>query len=454
MRFPHVHPRTAALRTAACALAAIALVLPFPCHAQAAASHDMRGDSIFAAQALANGLRIAKRYHVAAITTRRFDHDAFWRAVEPSLASPDFQKRQVGASILGRSINAVTFGTGKTTVLLWSQMHGDESTATMALADIFRFLAQATHDPLRQRLHDDLTIVFVPMLNPDGAELFQRENAAGIDINRDARRLATPEARALKALRDSIRPAFGFNLHDQNARTIAGAGGMQAAIALEAPAFSDAGNYNDVRRRARLVAATIAQILGGSIPGRIAKYDESFNRRAFGDNMQKWGTSTVLVESGGLPNDPQKQRLRALNVAAILGALDAIGTGRYADADPQAYQRLPSNHGGASDLLILGGQLVLPGQPPLRADMAINYHDAIARTGAYVRDVGDLQEAVAVDTVNAAGLFLIPAASSLYAGNGGSWLRIGEPASFALRRGKDSTSALVMTIGGAAGRGP
>lgn len=401
---------------------------------------------------LANGLRIAERYHVGAITTRRFDHDTFWRAVAPSLAAAGFRTEEIGRSILGRSIKAVWFGEGAATVLLWSQMHGDESTATMALADIFRFLAEAPADPLRERLRERLTIVFVPMLNPDGAELFQRENAAGIDVNRDARRLASPEARALDAIRRRIRPDFGFNLHDQNARTLAGRRGKPAAIALEAPAFSADRRYNAVRSRARLVAATIVGILAPEIPGRIAKYDETFNPRAFGDNMQKWGTSTVLIESGSLPSDPEKQRLRALNVAAILGALDAIATGRYAAADPRLYERLPSNTGGASNLLILGGRLVLPGAAPIRADIAINYRNAVARTDPYVRAVGDLQGETAIDTVDAHGLFIHPAPPSLYTSGGGTWLRIDAPAVLALRRGADSTSALVRLIGSSSDR--
>jgi hypothetical protein len=49
--------------------------------------------------------------------------------------------------------------------------------------------------------------------------------------------------------------------------------------------------------------------------------------------MQQWGTSTVLIESGALPDDPQKQRLRALNVAAILGALDRAGWDGYYDLE-------------------------------------------------------------------------------------------------------------------------
>jgi hypothetical protein len=400
-----------------------------------------------ASDAAAHGLRIAEQNRVAAIATRRFTHEAFWRAVASSISTPALRTAEVGRSVLGREIRSVTFGEGKTTVLLWSQMHGDESTATMALADLFRFLAEATDDPLRDRLRDRLTIVFVPMLNPDGAELFQRENAAGIDINRDARQLATPEARALKSLRDRIRPDFGFNLHDQGARVLAGTRGRQVAIALLAPPSSEDRSYDEVRSRARLVAAIIARTLAGEIPGRVARYDDTFNPRAFGDLMQQWGTSTVLIESGALPNDPEKQRLRALNVVALLAALDAIAAGQYATADPHAYDTLPSNRGGASDVLVLGGHVVLPGQPPMRADVAITYDDALARAGAKIRDAGDLREYVAIDTVDATGLFLHPQQPSLTTGPGGVWLRLGAAAAIDVRRGADPASELVRTIG-------
>jgi hypothetical protein len=396
---------------------------------------------------VAHGLRVAEQYRVAAITTRRFTHEAYWRAIEPSISAGALRSEEIGRSLQGRAIRSVTFGTGRTTVLLWSQMHGDEATASMALADVFRFLAEASGDPVRERLRERLTIVFVPMLNPDGAELFQRENAVGIDVNRDARQLATSEARTLKSLRDRIRPDFGFNLHDQSARVLAGPRGKQVAIALLAPPSTADRSYDDVRSRARLVASVIARTLGEEISGRIARYDDTFNPRAFGDLMQQWGTSTVLIESGALPDDPEKQRLRSLNVAALLAALDAIATGSYASADPNAYESLPGNRGGASDVLVLGGQLVLPGLAPTRADLAITYDDALARTGAKVRDVGDLREAVAIDTVDAAGLFLHPQQSSLTAEAGGVWLRIGAAAVIDVRRGAEPTSDLVRTIG-------
>ena len=397
---------------------------------------------------LAEGLRLAERFRVEAIETRRFTHADLWEALKPSLESRALRVEEIGRSIHGREIRSVTFGQGSTKVLLWSQMHGDESTATMALGDIFRFLADRDAHPLRDRLRRELTIVFVPMLNPDGAELFRRQNAAGIDINRDARPLATPEARALKAIRDKLTPEFGFNLHDQGARTRAGGDGPPAAIALLDPAFDEQRGYNPVRTRARLVAAGIARALGTAIPGRIARYDDTFNPRAFGDLMQLWGTSTVLIESGGLPNDPEKQRLRALNVAAILGALDAIATRAYTRADPDWYEKLPRNVPGASDILIVGGSLVLPGRLPavIRADITITYDDAVARTGPRIREVGDLEGAIALDTVDARGLFLHPGRESLVVERRRSSLVIGAPARIEIRRAANPRSQLVRRI--------
>ncbi len=397
-------------------------------------------------------LAIAEHYTVGAITERRFTQQQYWEAIAPSLASPDLRLEQVGASMQGRPLRTVTFGHGPVTVLLWSQMHGDEATATMALADIFNFLASAPDNSLRQRLADRLTITFLPMLNPDGAELFQRQNAAGIDINRDVRRLASPEARALKAVRDRIKPDFGFNLHDQNARVRVGRDGEQVAIALLAPAAEQTRAWNPSRSRARQVAAFLAHDFGHAIPGRIAKYDDTFNPRAFGDQMQAWGTSTVLIESGGLPDDPQKQRLRTLNAAAILGALEVIATGDYAQADKDWYEQLPYNTGGAYDLLVRGGMLVIPGLAPLRADVAINFDDAVARTGPRLSEVGDLQTAEAIDTLDVTGLYLHADPADLTTrparadGPAVSWLRIGQPVGFVIRSGPEASSRQTGTV--------
>ena len=393
----------------------------------------------------ADRLALVDQHRVAAIAERRFTHAQFWRAIEPSVRSGAFVVDDVGRSMQGRELRTLTFGRGSVKVFLWSQMHGDEATATMALADVFSFLSSPSRAPLRDLLARELTVTFLPMLNPDGAEIFQRENAAGIDINRDVRRLASPEARTLKAVRDKIVPDFGFNLHDQGARTRVG-NGEQAAIALLPPASDSARSYGPVRSRARLVAAWLARDFGNVIEGRIAKYDDTFNPRAFGDMMQTWGASTVLIESGALPDDPQKQQLRRYNGAAILGVLEAIATKGYATADPMAYERLPFNRGGAYDLLVMGATIVLPRLGASRSDVAINFDDSVARRGGRIREIGDLEGAVALDTLRLDGLFLHPDPEAVLMTGGTAWLPLGAPARFIVRQGPDPASREVRRI--------
>ena len=62
-------------------------------------------------------------------------------------------------------------------------MHGNEPTATGAVFDLLNFLKACPEASERfvERLHEDFTLLFVPMLNPDGAVLFRRSNALGID---------------------------------------------------------------------------------------------------------------------------------------------------------------------------------------------------------------------------------------------------------------------------------
>lgn len=384
-------------------------------------------------------LDLHRRHRVGAITEREFTHETYWSTVGPVIdGASTLSREEVGRSVEGRPLYLVRYGTGPTRVLLWSQMHGDESTATMALADLFRFLAESPDHPLARRIAERLTVLFVPMLNPDGAERFQRRNAYGIDINRDARALVTPEARTLKAIRDRYHPEFGFNLHDQNVRTRVATSDRTAAIALLAPPFDEARSDNAVRTRAKQVAAVIRQAVEPLVAGHIAKYDDSFNPRAFGDLMQQWGTSTVLIESGGWKDDPEKQYLRAANFVAILTALDAIATGAYASADPSAYEGLPYNGRPVNDLLIRGATIALPGLAPYRADIAVDFAEPLERTGGRIVDVGDLAEAAARDTLDLTGLFLHP--------TGPADRLVGAPASFTIRRGADPASEEVGMI--------
>ncbi|MGB5526004.1 MAG: M14 family zinc carboxypeptidase [Gemmatimonadota bacterium] len=412
----------------ACGLTGLALLVAAPVQAQEPCCRSA-------------GLELAERYRVEGLDERRFTHAEYWGALAGALRSDRIQVTRLGESVEGRAINAVTAGSGPTTVLLWSQMHGNESAATMSLADMIHWFGTAPEsDSLRADLAERLTVVMIPMLNPDGAERFIRENAIGVDINRDARRTATPEGRILKSIRDSLQADFGFNLHDQGTHTV-GDYGPLVAIALLAPAADEERSWGPVRQRARGVAAAIATALGHDLGARMARYDDAFSPRAFGDNMQAWGTSTVLIESGILPDDPQKQELRRLNIVALLSAFETIAHGRYEDDDTAAYDSLPMNREVDYSLLVLGGELVLKGATPIRADIAIHYDDSAARTGPRYGEIGDLEGVVALDTLDASGLFI-----HAEPGEGGL-IRRGAPIAITVRQGPDPESELAWALG-------
>ncbi|MGY0503694.1 M14 family zinc carboxypeptidase [Luteimonas sp. e5] len=351
------------------------------------------------------------RLRVAGIESRRFAPEAWWDIVTPLLtAERGFQVAEAGRSAEGRMLRHVRWGEGATPILLWSQMHGDESTATMALADLFRFLGEQPDHPLVQRLRTRTTLHLLPLMNPDGALRFQRRNAQGVDINRDARALASPEAQALKRLYDKVGPAFSFNLHDQQAGYRAGDSARGTAIALLAPPPDGSGEIGPLRRRAIEVAVAIRAALEPALAGHLARWDETFNPRAFGDLSAQWGSSTILIEAGAIEGDVQKQTLRRHYFLALVAALDSIATGTHAGLDPGHYFDLPENGKVWPDLIIRGGTLIAQGTAPLRADVLIDFKDALTETGGTIKDVGDLTEVRARREIDARGLFLRPIA--------------------------------------------
>ncbi|MGQ4659588.1 M14 family zinc carboxypeptidase [Lysobacter sp. F6437] len=346
---------------------------------------------------------------VADLKDRAFSPEHWWDVAGPlATEARGFHTEEIGRSVEGRPLRHVSWGDGDTRVLLWSQMHGDESTASMAIADLFQFLGAHPDHPIVQRLQQGTTLHFLPVMNPDGAARFQRRNAQGIDINRDARALVSPEARALHDLRERVQPAFGFNLHDQQVGYRAGDSDRGTAIALLAPAFNEARDVDPTRARAIEVAVAIRAVLEPMIGGHIAKWDDTFNPRAFGDLTAAAGVSTILIESGGIEGDLQKQRLRKLNFLALVGALDAIATGTHAGLPRQRYEELPENGDVWSDLLITGGTLAIPGQPQARVDLLVDFERSLLERGGSIADIGDLGEAHARRTIDASGLYIVP----------------------------------------------
>jgi hypothetical protein len=241
------------------------------------------------------------------------------------------------------------------------------------------------------------------MLNPDGAERAQRRTASNIDMNRDALALMTPEARLLKEIRDRLRPEFGFNLHDQDLSSV-GQSKDVAAVALLAPAADHERTVLPVRAKAMRVAAVIARELKLFADGHLATYDDTHEPRAFGDNMQRWGTSTVLIESGHWAGDPEKEFVRKLNFVALLRSCASIAQGEYEDADVRQYSTLVANGKNMYELIIRDVLIEHTNGWTARVDVAVSRNPSSGdNTLVTVRDVGDLSTFGALETTSAAG---------------------------------------------------
>jgi hypothetical protein len=344
--------------------------------------------------------------------------DVVSRVTALARETPDlFSTETIGASTEGRSLHHVWFGRGPMHVLLWSQMHGDEPTATSALFDLFDWVRRERGSPAGQQLLDALTVHVVPMLNPDGAQRFRRRNAQGIDINRDALRLQTAEGRALKALRDRIQPVLGFNLHNQNWSTSVGSPPRPASISLLAVAHDEARSDNPRRIRARKTAAIVRDAVEAFVPGQVGRYSDEFEVRAFGDNIARWGTGVVLIETGPIQGEQPEAALVRLNFVALVTALDALASGRVERADPRRYESLPENGARLLHTLIQNATAIIgTGVAPFTADIGIGASRVVRETkgertlswAARIDDVGDLRVYGALEMVDATGLFAAP----------------------------------------------
>lgn len=347
---------------------------------------------------------------------RRFKHSDIMPLLDRVANQGKMTVDIVGKSTEKREIRKVQVGTGSTPVLLWSQMHGDEATATMALFDIMNFLQASGDewDEFRANLLAGVTIHMVPMLNPDGAQRWQRRTSLDIDMNRDALRLQSPESVILKKLQQTLKPLVGFNLHDQNPRYSVGKTDKQAVLSFLATAYDRDRNVNEVRQRSMQLIAGLNRVLQPLIPGQIARYDDEFEPRAFGDNIQKWGTTLILIESGGYKGDSEKMMIRRLNFVAILSALNSIANRAYEAENTADYAAIPENGRALFDVLIRNVGVVRNGVRTTM-DVGINRYEETtnnARDFRYeskIEDLGDLSTFYGLEEIDATGLDLVPA---------------------------------------------
>jgi hypothetical protein len=240
--------------------------------------------------------------------------------VEPLLTKMNTHNQLsiVGKSVLNQPIYEYRIGVGKIRIFLWSQMHGNESTTTKGLFDFLNLLNSGSE--LAQRFLNTFTFCAIPMLNPDGAQLYTRENANKVDLNRDSQDLSQPESKTLRGVFEEFKPDFCYNLHDQ--RTIFGVSttGNPATMSFLAPAYNDEREINESRLKAINLIAGINDVLQQYIPGQVGRFDDSFNINCIGDTFQSLGVPTVLFEAGHFKNDYLREETRKYVFIALVSS--------------------------------------------------------------------------------------------------------------------------------------
>ena len=260
-----------------------------------------------------------------------------------------FKITTLGTSEKGTPIYTLKIGTGKKKILLWSQMHGNESTGTKALFDVFNCFLNLQHTNLESIL-ESCTLLFIPMLNPDGAEVYTRVNGNNIDLNRDAVDRKAKESKLLRGVLEEFNPQFCFNLHDQ--RTIFNVAHTRnpATISFLAPSEEETRALTKGRKETMNVIIAMNALLQKVIPNHVGRYTDEFYPTATGDNFQKLGYNTILIESGHFKEDYAREESRKYTFFSILQGLFYIGKTKDFTAY-EAYFNIPNNDKAFFDVI-------------------------------------------------------------------------------------------------------
>lgn len=279
--------------------------------------------------------------------------------------------RIIGYSVLNAPIYAHEIGSGSKKVLLWSQMHGNESTTTRALLDLFTYL----HTEQGQLLTDDLTLMIIPQLNPDGSAAYTRLNANKVDLNRDADALTQPESRALNEIFEIFQPDFCFNLHGQRTLFAAGKKGNPATLSFLAPAADSLGSLTPERTKAMQLIAEINKELQKEIPNQIGRYDDTFNPNCVGDRFASLGIPTLLYEAGHYELDYDRNFTKEMVLKALIVGLNSICTENFLDRTVAEYDDIPENEKDYVDLIIEGVDIKTDAGIFMCQELAIQYKE-------------------------------------------------------------------------------
>ncbi len=275
---------------------------------------------------------------------------------------------EIGRSVNNLPINSITIGKGSKKVLMWSQMHGNESTTTKALFD----LLNAFEDVILSGIFQNCTLKIIAILNPDGAKAYTRINANAVDLNRDAQDLSQPESKVLLACFNNFKPDFCFNLHGQRTLFSAGNTNKIATLSFLSPAEDEVRTITDTRKKAMEVIVAINNSLQFDLPNQIGRYDDGFNINCVGDSFQSLNAPTLLFEAGHYADDYNREEVRRFIFKSLIVALDYISKEEVTGNQYKDYFKIPENGKLFYDIIIRNAKF-----DDKLLDIGINYEEVL-----------------------------------------------------------------------------
>ena len=348
------------------------------------------------------------------------------------------QVKLIGKSVLDKPIYSYEIGSGKTRIYLWSQMHGNESTTTKALFDFINVLNSGSD--FAEKLLETFTFYAIPILNPDGAALYTRENANKIDLNRDSQNLTQPESNILRDVFESFKPHYCFNLHDQ--RTIFGAGdtGKPATVSFLAPSYNEEREINENRLKAINLIAGLNDVLQKYIPGQVGRFDDSFNINCIGDTFQFLGVPTILFEAGHFPNDYEREITRKFIFFSLISSFKLLGENDLVDNRISDYLNISQNKVVFYDFMYKNIKINYDGIEIITNFVAQYKEELIENKihfNAYIAEVGELE--------NYFGHYEYDAQGAIYSDNHNNFPKVNEKADFYLNKNVKFVNGLIKS---------
>ncbi|MFB5660367.1 M14 family zinc carboxypeptidase [Alteribacillus sp. HJP-4] len=272
----------------------------------------------------------------------------------------------IGQSVKGRDLHLVKFGSSedKPTILMLTQQHGNEPLLTESAFQVIQQLSTNSREV--KDLMEQVNILFVPRLNPDGAEgdvdwdtshilgggQQTRNNANGINLNRTHNSLSQPETRALhEEVLQQYDIDYAIDFHHQVANRVIDDEGKEQLVSA-AMLYPTSNVTEEVLEKSKQLGAVVHAAIEEKGYSTMAKYHmgDTLTSNARNNLATRYDIPTLLFENRGLSASPNTDSILGQKSSgyligqgkvAMMSAIKAIADGSIDSADPGIWESLP-----------------------------------------------------------------------------------------------------------------